>query len=487
MIFRVREMLKQLGYPDTPVRTAYGFRYSPAALPTAIAERELQFWYRQHVDLFYADAFLGVDTTRNGSVGYDSPAFLEPGMIRLLVSPQVRLIHLEALPRPKDPRASGQPDWPALFTLAGLDLNQFRSVQPEAVPPIAADTRAAWIGNGPGSSAEVRVEAASWGNRVVYFSAARAKNEASPAVGSVYGLWAAVGFVILAFVTPPLLAWNNLRKGRADRTGAAAIAWVIFITWAIPWSIGAEHVAAPWEFLVLIQGVLEIGAYTLLAYWSYLAVEPYARKLWPDSLISWTRVRSGRVNDPLVASHVLVGIAATCVWHLFGGPAIAKMAGATAEVPWPDAIQELHNGAYPVIHFSRFASAGISVLLNCLVVVVVLRILLRKIWIADTVFAVTLGAGFLPMYFGDGPLVGYVMIGHTIALSAILLWLVRRFGLLAGAAGLLTFYLSHVPYVPGTWFAARTLPVLLAPAAFAAWALWVIVRSQKQTTTDSIA
>jgi hypothetical protein len=46
-----------------------------------------------------------------------------------------------------------------------------------------------------------------------------------------------------------------------------------------------------------------------LLWLGYLAIEPYVRKHWPDSLISWTRLRAGRPRDPLVASHVLIGFA----------------------------------------------------------------------------------------------------------------------------------------------------------------------------------
>ncbi len=31
----------------------------------------------------------------------------------------------------------------------------------------------------------------------------------------------------------------------------------------------------------------------------YLALEPYVRRLWPDALISWTRLLGGRLRDPL--------------------------------------------------------------------------------------------------------------------------------------------------------------------------------------------
>jgi hypothetical protein len=68
--------------------------------------------------------------------------------------------------------------------------------------------------------------------------------------------------------------------------------------------------------------------------------------------------------------------------------------------------------------------------------------------------------------------------------SGLALWLMRRFGLMAATAAWLTFYLGHAPYVPGTWFAARSLVVLLSPAVIAGWALWVIVSANRRSTME---
>jgi hypothetical protein len=47
-----------------------------------------------------------------------------------------------------------------------------------------------------------------------------------------------------------------------------------------------------------------------LGFWSmYLAFEPYVRRRWPHAIISWTRLVSGRLVDPLVGSHILIGTA----------------------------------------------------------------------------------------------------------------------------------------------------------------------------------
>ena len=40
------------------------------------------------------------------------------------------------------------------------------------------------------------------------------------------------------------------------------------------------------------------------------------RRKWPESLISWTRLHGGQFRDPLVASHILAGLAAGSVFEL---------------------------------------------------------------------------------------------------------------------------------------------------------------------------
>ena len=46
---------------------------------------------------------------------------------------------------------------------------------------------------------------------------------------------------------------------------------------------------------------LMMGFNDAVRYWLYyLALEPYVRRLWPQALISWSRVLAGRVRDPLV-------------------------------------------------------------------------------------------------------------------------------------------------------------------------------------------
>jgi hypothetical protein len=39
-----------------------------------------------------------------------------------------------------------------------------------------------------------------------------------------------------------------------------------------------------------------------------MAFEPYVRRHWPYAIISWSRFLSGRLRDPLVGGHILIGV-----------------------------------------------------------------------------------------------------------------------------------------------------------------------------------
>jgi serine/threonine-protein kinase len=41
----------------------------------------------------------------------------------------------------------------------------------------------------------------------------------------------------------------------------------------------------------------------------YVALEPFARRRFPKTLISWKRLLAGRIRDPLVGRDILVGAA----------------------------------------------------------------------------------------------------------------------------------------------------------------------------------
>jgi len=496
LAYRAQDILKQLGYTEQPQSTAYGFDCCDAANLRFVeqqgARRDallashqppvIRFWYRQHQGLFWADP-----TT--GSVTWDLPANVEPEMVRLALDAKGRLIELEARPKAAGPASqaseAGRPfDWDPLFAASGLNPAFFTSATPERTPPMAFDTRAAWTGRyADDRPQQVRVEAAAWEGRAVYFNIAgnwHPQNEMADRPRPVL----AVGAFLVAGVllSGALVAWRNLRLGRGDRKGAGRIAAFVFLLLTGFRILTMEHVTSFWELQLLITGIGGAGFVAAVVSLFYLAIEPYARRHWPDSLISWNRLLEGRFRDQLVASHILAGFVA-----LFVGTSIIGVVYAAISAPPvapPSSVVAALNST------TRFAAGLINAIgdvpfigMAFLVLAMLLRLLLRRIWLADlftaALLALTSGIAvdFSNPYRLAATLSAYLFFNY------VFLWLLRRFGLLAVMAMWLMNNLVVV--IPDTsltsWYAGRVLVGSGIVVAITAWALWVVLSAKRGT------
>ena len=101
--------------------------------------------------------------------------------------------------------------------------------------------------------------------------------------------------VLIVLGVAALVARHNLRKGRGDRRGALRIWAVIFVGYfrRLAAQREARHRTSNVElerlFIALGWSLFCAGAVWLL----YLALEPYVRKFWPTTLISWSRLLAG--------------------------------------------------------------------------------------------------------------------------------------------------------------------------------------------------
>ena len=495
LAFQAQELLRKLGYTQTPASTAYGFEYlqNPQFLRGSRAEREamlatqrpplVRFWYRQYQGPFHADAFLpGRGAT--ATISFDSPANSEPGMIRLALDARGRLTLLEVRPaEPAEPPSAAPLDWPGLFAATGLDLARFHAATPQRVPPVAADTRVAWEGSYSERRSELlRVEGASWLGHPVFFSVGNAAEQQGFAIpDSVVLFLIVLGVPILLGAV--FLAWKNLRHGRGDRGAAAAVGGVIFLCTVLEIALRAHHVMDPWELHVIAALLSDAGLSAFLIYLLYLAMEPYARRHWPDCLISWKRFQTGRIKDALVASHVLAGLAAMMALERFGSRLLAWMMSAPMVANLFDA--SLESAAYPIVRLLGAIPNAVFAALAILVAAVLVRLLVRRVWLADLIAAVGFALWYVPPFVGSG-ITGGLAVVYNIIRIALSLWLLRRFGLLAVAAAWFAAFLDKVPYSPGSWYDGRTLTTLAIPALLAAWALWVVLSAQRRPRTESV-
>jgi serine/threonine-protein kinase len=313
-----------------PFFRAYDFlRYRALHEPSPQRVRELSkaelgptnFWYRQSPRPMVA-------SDSSGDVSQNDPAIDVPGMIYVEVNSSGRLLKLQALP-PRVEASKGpwpDPDWGALFTAAGLDMKRFTLSGPKYLPPVAFDARAEWDGSSAHDPATpLHVTAAAYHGKPVYFDVLGPWNLPGAAEQSTRIAANVIAGITLILMTISLLvagtifARRNVRMGRGDRKGSFRVSAFAFSTVMLAWILAGHHVSdAPGEFVMFIRAFSAALTWAVFAWLSYMALEPYVRRRWPDVLISWTRLLSGKVWDPLIGRDVLTGALLGTVGALSG-------------------------------------------------------------------------------------------------------------------------------------------------------------------------
>ena len=484
---RAQQTLRHLGVDAAPRDRAWGFDYdtgivhqlarsgNPAALRAGIERGRpaaIYFWYREGPrDL--------VPARRSGMVREDDPPPLARGMVDVRTDTQGRLIALRAVPpvageAPRDGAVT--PPWSLLFAEAGLDPGGFREVAPADVPPVFADARAAWEGAFPGPSGiPVRVEAAALSGRPVFFRISGPWGTDRPAEGSGFGAMAVVEALVLG--AGAVLARRNLRRGRGDTRGAGRLAAFVVVLSMAVWLLEASHVGdllAEWR---LFSRALAWSLYDGATLWLYyVAIEPYVRRFWPETIVSWSRLLAGRVRDPLVGRDVLIGLA-VCSWvngaanYLLGLPDAIGGSGRMMAATILDGLLGPGALAGQILGAVGFA---LQVAFLYLVLLLVLRVALRRTWLVVLVFVastVLSGLGIFAAWFGASRPADALVLAAT---AAVIVGLLTRVGLLAVVAAMLpTSLYLYVPAIgsePSAWHAPSFYVPLLAVLALCVFA-----------------
>ena len=212
----------------------------------------------------------------------------------------------------------------------------------------------------------VRVEAAAYRGRPVYFEVMPAWREAERRGSLPAQLFSVLGLTLLPVVV--VLAVRNLRRGRGDARGAVRLGLAILAVTTAAWLLGGHHTLSG-ETPQLI-GVLGIAGWcTLLFGLGYLALEPAVRRRWPWRITAWNRLLDGRLRDPMVGRDVLIGLAsgALVLLVLRAAPLSAAWAGVAPPPPL--------TGAGPLALHVPGPPTPLYVLLTFLLVFVVVPVL----------------------------------------------------------------------------------------------------------------
>jgi serine/threonine-protein kinase len=204
--------------------------------------------------------------------------------------------------------------------------------------------------------------------------------------------------------------------GRGDARGALRLAAVTLAGSLAFWATTVHHTATFDEF-DQFNWAISSALFTAACFWVlYLALEPHIRRRWPQSLISWTRLLSGAVRDPLVGSHLLVGCAMGIGFSLL-------VVGDRLLMKAPDGSAPL-DGMARAGQIVNLGINDVGFAMGAFFFFFLLRVLLRNVWIA--------GAAFILLFALSGigredPVMQSVF---TAVIATAMILILTRFGLL---------------------------------------------------------
>ena len=466
----LRDMLTQEGYDVKPFDHAMGFDYDRDFIRyytehsadtnrwaniSGLRPGPLQFWYRES-PVNMQGLILGF--TRG--IGLYDPPQVMSGQITVVTDVKGRLLSLQAVPPQRDesmPSAEVM-SWDALFDAAGLDQSKFVKTDPHWAPLAGWDAREAW--KGPMDGAEVRVEAAAWRGKPIEFQVigpwTRPGRQERAVISTARRNQGIFLFVVAAFLVAGVLFFvrANMQAGRGDRKGAFRLGLFVFITSMFSLMLIGHHTTGIQELTFIVKCLASSSFVGTLVWILYLAMEPPIRKRWPQTMISWSRALAGNWNDPLVASHLLLGLGAGALLVMAG------IYGTFLNIPYGDVLADSYMGTLLGI---RHAIGGLGQLLvvapasamQSLFLLFLFRILLRKDWLTAVVYVLVLESLAV---FSDGNRL--LQMATTLLAGSLFALTMLRFGLLATMAMVFTqFLLLQYPLTMelGSWYGDLTL------------------------------
>jgi Protein kinase domain/zinc-ribbon domain len=495
---KAREIVATLGYPAPAHDSASGFTYDYDYLSyltkkekpggtwnRVLGERPslLQFWYRQSPQEMITNGYSNVSLTP-GVVTFSDPPAIFSGMVNARLDHTGRLLYFQAIPPEKEglPQTTKTLDWQPLFAAAGLNLSEFQSTTPAWNTLASADERGAWDGKWPGSNRPLHVEAAALHGLPVYFelsgpwtSPSRMpppESTASERAGEIFGMC----FIVFLVCGGIWLAYRNYSRGKGDRRGAWKLASVVLLVETALF-LALAHLKLSGDSLFLLLLAVSTGLFLAGFMWIlYLALEPYVRSKWPQTIVSWSRLLAGKMRDPLVGRDILYGTVLGLAWVLvfYAGHLFDMRAGERPLLPQAEILEG--NRAAFSMWLGNIVGAIVGVLIFFFVLVF-FRALVRNRWLAAVLFVLVFA---IPKILATNhPLVDspvWIII-YLIAAIAVV-----RFGLVVLATAVFTAnLLLNVPYTLdfAEWYAPASISMVLSVVALAGWGFYTALAGQR--------
>jgi hypothetical protein len=274
---------------------------------------------------------------------------------------------------------------------------------------------------------------------------------------------------LLVNLAATILAWRNFRLRRSDRSGALRVALYFFALGFLISLIHVHHTLGPAEGGAFDSSLAQASVRAILFWLWYTALEPYVRRLWPQTLISWARLLEGRWHDALVGRDLLTGTLFGLALNLADQLRILapRWLGLTLPpfITSPSWTLEGLGGLVADCFYKQIDAVFLA--LFCLMFLLLLRFAFRGMVLASLGFILVLTT--LRVLGSEVPS-AIEWLAWSLR-CGLILWALIRFGLLAAVIALLTANLLTFPITThlSAWYASHGLAglgLVLALASF---------------------
>jgi hypothetical protein len=363
-------------------------------------------------------------------------------MRTLVLDTAGRLLSFQSVPPQFDASTApaSPPAWDRLFAAAGLPMSDFTPAAPQWPPRGYADAHQAWTGPLRGQpDVSVRVEAAAYRGRPVSFDVVGPWTEPSlmvmrpPARVDVVLQSIALAVLVGMLAFAAVVARRNVHGNRADTRGAARLVGTVVAAGFTAWAIGAHHVL---DANALVDSFFASGGrlmlFASLLWLIYVAVEPYVRRFWPNGLLGWSRLLAGHFRDPRVGRDALIGLVLGTTLALADLARVVLFGWLGYPAPRPTYAMQVDLLSGGGAQIAGWLVGGIEDVMEALftvLLIVVLRLVLRRNWIALPVIVVLLALSTNPGQYINSTSVwaGLFAVGAGVMLTFVTV----RYGLLA--------------------------------------------------------
>jgi len=463
---RAGQMLRDLGYREGDGDRDWGFLDNPFA---ASPRESVVFWYRERKTREIPSfAQMVVDVSSLEDM-IQTPESVSREALLVMLDPLARLLYLHDGPTFGANFAAARSseaafDWSKLLSLAGLDETELEA-EDNASLPVLSDACAVWQGADPEAvGGRIRVEAAAFDGRPVYFSVERMDASAQGSWRQLRwrsGLRRAVERPLYVLVVLAALVFGviNVVKGRTHLVGAVTLVGTVLVVEVAVRLLSVGNATHPLDspMQVVAGGSFEIVIAAFGVGLCYLGMEPFARRRRPETLIAWNRLLSGRVTDSSVGTGLLIGASTGAALTLLSelDRVVLRTMGLDASAAL-QAGERLNSvlglGSLFAEVFDHLNTAIIGGILLAFLAVAV-GFVVRPRWLGWLVFVLLVAAIWT---IQDGAHVPASMLTDGLPAAALILFILLRFGLLAAVvAQLAERMLDCYPITAetGAWFA----------------------------------